>query len=145
MRTASRRGFTLLEMMTVLSLMAILFAFVGQFYVEVRLASSVPRLQVQMVEQAALSAEWMQRDARAAQAIQFEDATLIFEGPRGVRWRTEPRGLVRTEGRVDRLVAPEVVAMRVHDSEVELLFERPLGGKRNIRISRRFRLTRRTQ
>ena len=105
-------------MMTVLSLMAILFTLVGQFYFEARLASSVPRLQVQMVEQAALSAEWMQRDARAANAMRFDDGTLTFDGPRSVRWRTEPKGLVRIEGQVERLVAPAVVAMRVNGSHV---------------------------
>ncbi|MCB9655638.1 MAG: prepilin-type N-terminal cleavage/methylation domain-containing protein [Deltaproteobacteria bacterium] len=61
----NQRGFTLLEMMIVCSILPILFAAAGSLYVESRVAGARIEAQLRLQREASLIAEFMTRDLRS--------------------------------------------------------------------------------
>ncbi|MEL7371596.1 MAG: prepilin-type N-terminal cleavage/methylation domain-containing protein, partial [Myxococcota bacterium] len=63
----NRRGFTLVELMAVLSMTSIVAAAAGVLYLEIRTAGVRTEAQVTLERRAALVLEWVSRDLRTAQ------------------------------------------------------------------------------
>jgi prepilin-type N-terminal cleavage/methylation domain-containing protein len=144
----SSRGFTLMELMVVVSISSIVVAAVAAFHLEGRVAIARAEMQVNLQRQASLAAEWIGREIREAGKIEAHDGELILiDGDRRVRFGVDGGKLFREEGSERFIVTKNVVEFHAEQIisgwSVDLALERPLLAGRSVRIERRFWVGRR--
>jgi prepilin-type N-terminal cleavage/methylation domain-containing protein len=135
-----KRGFTLLELMCVVSIMTIVMASVGAFYLEFRVAAARTEAEVSMNREASLALEWLARDAAGADRIDGDPlGATIARGEERIRWEVGERGLLRTAAR-SRIIAPRATQLAVETTPAGERFfitsERKLLRGRAARVVR---------
>ena len=94
-----RRGFTLIEMMLVSSLLALVVGGAYQLIYAARFSLRVSEVELQLSREAALIRQAWRQDGTAASAVRFGgDAIAVFETRDGpVRWTVSQGALLRED------------------------------------------------
>jgi prepilin-type N-terminal cleavage/methylation domain-containing protein len=139
----TRRGFTLLELMTVLTILPIVAGAVALFHLEARIASARIEGRVALSRSLSLAHERLARDLRGATRVTAEaDAVRIARTGAEVCWRAAPDGLRRSPGCGEEgaVVGRYVKALRIEAApgghRVVLEARRALTVRRQVQLER---------
>lgn len=141
------RGFTLIELMVVVTISAIMSAALGRLYVEVRVSGARVEAGLELEREASLVTEWLRRDLRGARAIQAAGAGVEIEREGGkIIYRIDERGVLWRNQGEERAIAKRIIAIEPtaleRSASIRLQLERPLANLGSARIERRFEVVR---
>jgi prepilin-type N-terminal cleavage/methylation domain-containing protein len=140
----NRRGFTLMEMSIVVSLLGLVFTASTVLFLEGRSAVARSEAHVELTRSASLATEWLAREIRSAEKVEpLEDGVACSIGDRRITLRAEGGRLIRAEGEERLAIARGVrrltVTPRVSGGhQIDLTLWRDLVFGREIRIERQF-------
>jgi prepilin-type N-terminal cleavage/methylation domain-containing protein len=143
-----RRGFTLIELAAVITIVVTVTGLLNAFYIEVRSASASVEARVRLEREATAIAERLGRDLRSATSVTPEGHGFKVDTERGslVRYELEGDALFRDDG--ERQYLGSVTSMTRSElpsgpTQIDLQLERPIGMNRHVRIHRRVLIARR--
>lgn len=145
MGEAVKRGFTLMELLVVLTLLPVMAAAIGSFYLEGRIATARVEARVSLNRSLSLAMEHMGRDLRSAASVETSTVGIKMKvlDERVIYEVLPSTGLVRTAcGRdcASRPLVPRVRGLRVEADEagyrIFVKAVRPLALGRALTVRR---------